>query len=638
VQTIQTVDDMSDRLCQTVDLAELCRNVHPSEEWVEAAEGVFNHLSGFMEHLNSNVEVYRAITNVHEDVALMKGLTAEQVRVVEQLKVEMELRGIGLSADGRAREVELEQQIRELSSRFSRVVGMAGDTVEVAVDACPLMAADLRNLSVSIQKRLKVSRNSILGSTNKLVVVTDADVVNSVLKFCRSETLRKAVYVGAYRKSNKVSSNLPILDCLLECRHQLATLVGFRSFAHYSIHQFMAESPESVASFLDELAASLRPHVARELEAVRVAKAKDAVDPSAPVVVEPWDVAHYMGVLKGQAHQVGDLQEYLSVPNVLKGLDLVVSSLYGVKLVEVPLGPDEGWAKAPQDLIKLEVVDRASGLRIGTCYLDLWRRPAKIGGAATFTLRSGRRVLDGSYQTPKCVVSCDFGRAATGSSESLSHSELETLFHEMGHAMHQILSRTEHQHLAGSRGPELDFVEIPSTLMEHYAWDPRVLRQFAVHHRTGKPIPTEILERLQRSKQTFAAFETMTTVVHATLDQRLHGPQPLPTSTSDLFLDIQRHYGVPCVPDTHWHSQFSHLSQYAAGYYSYLHSRMYSAHIWHKFFRDDPLSPAAGNAYRRAVLEPGGGRDPRVMLQELLGGEPSVDYLVQNIVGSNDGC
>ncbi|CAI7866064.1 unnamed protein product, partial [Closterium sp. NIES-54] len=252
---------------------------------------------------------------------------------------------------------------------------------------------------------------------------------------------------------------------------------------------------------------------------------------------------------------------------------------------------------------------------------------------------------------------CNFAASSRSSPCLLAHHDVETLFHEFGHALHSLLSRTAFQHLSGTRAA-LDFVEVPSNLLEYFVWDHRFLGQFAVHHATGEPIPRSLVDSLRASKSMLAASDLQTQVVYSLMDQAYFGVNPPhPTSslltpslssqaaaaamaagaaagggaggggsggsgrdTTAVMADLMgRYMGVAHVPGTYWQSRFAHLTAYGAGYYTYIYAKCFAAQLWRRLFKEDPLNPEAGEMLRSHLLRYGGAGDPRTLLESLLG-------------------
>ncbi|CBI24550.3 unnamed protein product, partial [Vitis vinifera] len=215
---------------------------------------------------------------------------------------------------------------------------------------------------------------------------------------------------------------------------------------------------------------------------------------------------------------------------------------------------------------------------------------------------------------------CNFAGSRSSSSAKLNHWEVETLFHEFGHALHSLLSRTDYQHFSGTR-VVLDLAETPSNLFEYYAWDYRVLRKFARHYSTGEVIPEKLVESMQGARKMFAATDLQRQIFYALIDQTLFGEElSRQRDTTSVVADLKRQYtSWKHVEGTHWQTRFNHLLNYGAGYYSYLYAKCFAATIWQKLCQEDPLSLATGTALRTKFLEHGGAKDPADLLTDLVG-------------------
>lgn len=278
-------------------------------------------------------------------------------------------------------------------------------------------------------------------------------------------------------------------------------------------------------------------------------------------------------------------------------------------------------------------------------YLDLLPRADKYNHAAHFTVRCSRELPDGSRQTPIVALVCnlDVYGVSQGSSPWAGRSNLlldlpglETLFHEFGHALHSLLSTTEFQHLSGTRAA-LDFVELPSHWFEHFARDPRVLSQFALHVTTGQPVPKELLEQHLRTRKVFPAIDLQQQLVQALFDQAIYGPEAVTCErpAAALLAAIQQQHSVfpPLGTDIRCLGNNSHLIGYGAGYYSYLYAQVFAAEVWRKLFAEEPLSREAGRLLRDELLRFGGAKEPRAMLRAVIGDEPDVESLLSELDG-----
>uniref|UniRef100_A0AAV1UUX5 Peptidase M3A/M3B catalytic domain-containing protein n=1 Tax=Peronospora matthiolae TaxID=2874970 RepID=A0AAV1UUX5_9STRA len=610
LQTLRTLDDISNVICSVIDASELCRNVHPDENFRRAASECYTDLSNFIQTLNTDVELFQSLKTVMEDKIATESFTPEQKRMGTLLRNEFERDGIHLPRADRQRVISLQRDITQLSMQFQSTMYKAREYVEMPAKYMRGMPHSI----TSVCERKWMSRDT-------LRVPTDMHVMNTVLKWVGDPEVRRNMYIAA---NSCAKDNLPVLDKLRAKRHELARCLGFPTFAHLATSDRMIGSPEAVEAFTRDIARELMTKAKTEQQLLLAAKRKH--EGSSVNHVYMWDLPYYMGMLKAQKYGIDSrvIAAYFPLENCLKGLHLLCSALFGLELKQVPMiNSSECWH---EDVVKLALT--RNGETLGYMYFDLYIRPNKYNHAAHFTIRCGKRLSDQSYQKPVVALVCNFNKPAPDSPSFLTHAEVETLFHEFGHAMHSLLSRTEFQHLSGTRA-SLDFVETPSHLFEYFAWDYRVVREFAHHYRTGDPMPADMMQGLRASKTMFAAMDTQTQCLYSMLDLRLFEEQPLPCSpptTTQMLHELQNSSTlVPHVDGTYWHTRFGHLIGYGAGYYSYLYARVFAADIWHTHFSSfqGPLNRDAGEKLYQKLMVHGGAKDPNDLLVDLLGREPS---------------
>eukprot|EP01018_Ginkgo_biloba_P008211 Gb_25644 [translate_table: standard] len=378
----------------------------------------------------------------------------------------------------------------------------------------------------------------------------------------------------------------------------------------------MASSPDVVMSFLHDMSKVVKSKADEELQSISEFQKQmyDGKDGS----VEPWDEAYYTGIMKASACNLESsvIASYFSLSQCLDGLNMVVRSLFGASFDSVPLAPDETWHPDVQKLVLHHPVEGD----LGCMYLDLYVRKGKYPGCAHFAIKGGRRLSETQYQLPVVALVCNFPPPARLSHALLNHWEVETLFHEFGHALHSLLSRTEFQHFSGTR-TVLDFAETPANLFEYFAWDYRVLKRFAKHYSSGEAIPEKLVVSMNDARKMFAATDLQRQIFFSMIDQKLFGEQPLLVrDTTSIVADLKQQYtSWKHVEGTHWHTRFNHLVNYGAGYYSYLYARCFAASIWRKVCLEDPLSLDTGSVLRNDFLKHGGAKDPSILLRDCLG-------------------
>ncbi|XP_027930316.1 mitochondrial intermediate peptidase, mitochondrial isoform X2 [Vigna unguiculata] len=564
-------------------------------------------------YLNTNHDLYDAIKKAEQECHM---LSEEAKRGVRNLRVDFERGGINLCSGKLDRVNTLNIEISQLCREYNENIVMDPGTVDIYPSS--RIPRNLHYLVKPIHRSVSLITKDLSGSRSTLKekgfrITTDPQTLSSVLQFSSDDEVRKMVYI---RGNSVPHANVDVLKRLISARHELAQIMGCSSYAEFSIKPNMALSPKVVMSFLLEMSKMVKPKTREEHKLLTKFKREKCGQSDGDL--RPWDETYYMTMMKSSAYKLDAsvVGSYFSLSNCIEGLKVLVQSLFGATFHSIPLAPDESW---DSHVLKLSLHHPEEG-DLGYLYLDLYSRKGKYPGCAHFAIKGGRRISQTEYQLPIVALVCNFSGSQNPSAVRLSHWEVETLFHEFGHALHSLLSRTDYQHFSGTRAV-LDFAEIPSNLFEYYAWDYRVLRKFARHYSTGEEIPQKLVESMQGARDMFAATELQRQIFYALVDQTLFGEQPLPHGDiSSVVAELKReHTNYGHVEGTHWETRFSHLLNYGAGYYSYLYAKCFAATIWKKLCEEDPLSSTTGLALRTKFLQHGGAREPDALLNDLLG-------------------
>ncbi|XP_049363553.1 mitochondrial intermediate peptidase, mitochondrial [Solanum verrucosum] len=611
-EIIRAMDEISDTVCSVIDSAELCRHTHPDREFVVEASKASLRVNEFLHHLNTNHSIYKAVNKAEKD---NNSLTHEAHRAARFLRMDLEKGGIHLCSEKLDRANELAIDIIQLSREYNE--NIITDPGHVDIFPASKIPKKLHHLVSPIYRNLPGSSKGSWGLRDKTKekgfrLATESSTLQGFLQCASDAGVRKVAYV----QGNSVPhANLEVLDKLIATRHEFAQLMGHKSYAEFALHSTMAASPEVVMSFLLEMSKVVRPKADQEFEAIQNFKRENSGDPNGEL--DPWDEAYFTWLMKSAKYKLDSsvIASYFPLQQCIEGLKVLVESLFGVTFHGVPLAPGESWHP---DVMKIVLHHPTEG-DLGYLYLDLKSRKGKHPICAHFAIRGGRRVSETEYQLPVVALVCNFSGSSLAPVR-LNHSEVETLFHEFGHALHSLLSRTEYQHFSGTR-VVLDFAETPSNLFESYAWDYRVLKTFAKHYSTGDIIPKELVESMVGAKKMFAATELQRQILYALVDQTLFGEQPSTgIDTMAIVADLKRqHTSWTHVDGTHWHTRFSHLTNYGAGYYSYLYAKCFATSIWQRMCQEDPLSLDTGSALRTKFLQHGGAKDPADILNDLAG-------------------
>ena len=446
-------------------------------------------------------------------------------------------------------------------------------------------------------------------------VSLDAPELYPFLGQARRRDLRRDLERREFNQARE--ANEPLLAEALRIRRRIAELLGYPSWAHYAIEVKMADDPGAVRAFYDGIVPPLRAAERGEVARLEEILRADGEEPP----LRTWDWRYCDTRLRRR--------DYAVDPDELRGLLAAAGrprraarphrQVFG--LVYEPVADAAAWHP---DVYRFRVRDAATGAEIGDILMDLHPREGKYGHAAAWALVPGtapsRRDAT-SGRSPRSSPTC---RAPPPDAPALlRHEDVVMLFHEFGHVLHCTLTRAELVRFSGGN-TEWDFVEAPSQILEHWAWQPDVLARFARHHATGEPIPRGLVERLVASRDLDVALKTLRQCYLGLVDLLLHGPEE-----SVDIADVDRAafaatWGLPYHEGTLYPCQFGHLlGGYDAGYYGYLWSKVYGDDMFGRFEREGVTSTAVGADYRREILEPNGTRDPLELLRAFLGREPS---------------
>lgn len=621
VNVLYQLDQISKTVCNVIDAAELCRSAHTSAAWRESANSAFMELQDYIGTLNTDKKLYDSLAYVYDNY--YKDLTEEEQRFCILLKQEFEIDGIHLPEEQRQNIKQLHNHVTNLETMFASNITNSNKTFWV----------DSGSVESVIPRRVLEMYGAVYDENNnpsQVQLTADSPITHSVTNFSTNPNLRKEVYMES---QNCCPENIDVLNSLVDARQNLAHALGFPSYSHRFLQDKMAKTPENVFQFLQDVQSQVKTGYQKEMELLSHAKQKiEGVGSSNNI--EPWDVKFYVKLLRAQMGGVDphELANYLSLPNCLNAMQLLVHRLFGIEMKERELHPGERWdvdmdnqannISKEEEIRKFVFFEQDSGRELGTMYLDLHPRAGKYTHAAHFTVRCGC-VVNGpgsDYQLPIVALVCNMN---SGQASFSSHQEVETLFHEFGHAMHSLLSRTNFQHLAGTRAA-MDFVETPSHWMENFVWDEEFLPMLA-QNQTGTPIPDSILKPLVQSRNQFRCLEMQNQVVLSLFDQHIFGEHNSSKTPQEIWASLHREHGVPYADGTHWFTNVGHLVTYGAGYYGYLYSQVFASTIWNELFHKQSLKRSAGEQLWKKVLIHGGARDANDMLEDLLGKKPTVE-------------
>lgn len=582
--------------------------VHPDPEVRAAGHAANERLERWLVDLPFDERVATAINELAAtDEAA--NLTGELARLLEHTRRDLRRAGHGLGPAAR-------EEVRQAMARLVEIGVRYNQHLAEVTDVLLVDEADLDGLPQEYVDGLARDEDG-----RYRITMSYPDVI-PFLEHARNRERRRELTRLFNNRAADV--NRPLLAEAVALRERIAELFGQPSWAHHTMDEKMAHDPETVEAFYEELVPPLTKKALDEIAVMSERLRADEGDD----VLQQWDWRYYDTQLRKTEYGVdsNEVAAYFPLERVIDGLLEITGEVFGLEyrlLTDVPV-----WHP---DVRTYQIVDRDTGEPIAVVHMDLHPREGKFSHAAQFDLVPGRRLPDGTYRRPVSAIVANFTKPTADRPSLLLHDEVVTLFHEFGHVLHQTLTRAETARFSGTN-TEVDFVEAPSQIMEHWCWRPEVLTRFARHHRTGEPIPVELVERLVAARDLNVGVTTLRQVQFGVLDMGLHGPRrpedgAAPDGGRDLDAILRRAESVSLfdhVEGTFMPASFGHLmSGYDAGYYGYLWSKVYGDDMFSRFAAEGVTNPAVGRDYRRAILEPGGSVPATEMLEAFLGRPPS---------------
>lgn len=413
--------------------------------------------------------------------------------------------------------------------------------------------------------------------------------------------------------------NVKLLERAIRLRHELATMMGYQNHAQRVLKSTMAKTPERVEEFLEKLTRALEPSARADIAEMLAAKQKDLGKECAGRI-ESWDFRYYDNQLRKAKYGITPqkLKEWFPLDVVVRGMFSIYENLLGVQFA-----PAEGptWH---EEVTFFRVMEQ--GKTRAYFYLDLFPRPGKYGHAASFTVQKGMKERSGAYRAPVSAIVANFTPPTEGQEPLLTHDEVETLFHEFGHVMHQTLTSVRYASFSGTNVKQ-DFVETPSQMFESWVWQPETIQRISRHHRTGEPLPADVIAKLVASRLHHMGSRRLRQVALSAVDLMYHTSPGIETTSvyARIMRDIRR---VPIQEGTYPQASFTHIMNgYGGTYYSYLWSESIAMDMFQRFQQEGLSSPGAGADFRRWILEPGCTQDPDELVRGFLGREPNHEAL-----------
>lgn len=550
-------------------------------------------------------------------------LSPARRRIIDNELRDFRLGGAELPPEQKARFKAIQEELARLSTRFE-------ENLLDATNAWSKLITDEAELAgvPDDVKQMFAEQAKAAGQTGWRLNL-QAPSYLPVMQFCANRGLREEMYRAYVTRASEFGpaalDNTPLINQILRLRREAARLLGYPDYAHVSLVPKMAQSPQAVLDFLDELARRAKPYAERDMQELREFAAKELQLPR----LEAWDVAYASEKLREARYAFSEqeVKQYFQEPRVLAGLFRLIETLYGltIRAASAPV-----WHES----VKFFDIRDRTGQLIGQFYLDLYARESKRGGAWMDDAITRRRRGD-AIQTPVAYLNCNFSRPVAGKPALLTHDEVITLFHEFGHGLHHLLTQVEDLGVSGINGVEWDAVELPSQFMENFCWEWDVLKHMTAHVDTGEPLPKALFDKMLAAKNFQAGMQMVRQIEFALFDMHLHydfDPDG-GKGVLELLDEIRRQVAVVFPPAyNRFPNNFSHIfaGGYAAGYYSYKWAEVLSADAYSLFEENGVLNPEIGHRFWSEILAQGGARPAIESFKAFRGREPTIDALLRH--------
>ena len=616
--TVVALDDLTYEASNAVNKATIIKETNTNAAMRTAAENAVKAFQDWVVGIDYREDVYKAIKAFADTHPKLSG---EDEKLLNETLRDYRRAGLELPPDQRK---EVEQLRKELSK-----LGTDFDTNIVSASAPVIFTkADLDGLPESFL----VSPGVKTGDDAYTVMANVTWQYNTVEENAKSEATRKQLYL--VRETLAKDKNVSVLNEILALRNKIARRLGYKSWDDFQTEIKMAKNGANAEKYINDLTAGIQPKFASEVTELQKMKAADTHDPAAKIDI--WDWRYYGNQLKKQKYAVDTeaLRAYFPFQKVLEGMFNIYQSIFGLKFKQIT-APYK-WI---DDLQLYLVTDSATGEPLEMFYLDMFPREGKFNHFAEFEIIGGKLLPDGKYQRPTVALLCNFPPASADKPSLMTHTDVETLFHEFGHALHSITTRAKYGRFAGTHVPG-DFVEAPSQMLQNWVWDKKVLDTFAADYRDpSKKIPADIVQKMNDAKKATAGVFYRRQFAFASLDLALHErhAEDDPYDCVAISNPILEKVFLPIDPSTTFVSYFGHLNGYDAGYYGYAWADAIAADMATVFekAKDGYLDKQAGLKLRHEIYEPGDSRDVTVSIEKFLGRKQSIQPFLKKI-GIND--
>lgn len=616
--TVEAIENTGEKLDRATSIFFNLNSAETNDEIQKIAQEISPMLTEFSNDMLLNEGLFERVKTVYNQKDSLN-LTEEQQMLLDKKYKAFSRNGANLSE-------EKKTELRKIDTELSKLSLTFGENILAETNKFELHLTDEKDLSGLPEGVIEAAAQTAEEKGKEGWVFTlDYPSYVPFLTYADNRELRKkmAIAFGAKGFHNDDLDNQQNVIQIASLRHKRANLLGYKSHAHFVLEERMAETPEKVKSFLNELLEKAKPAAQKEFnELTAFAKELDGIDH-----LEKWDGAYYSEKLKQKLFNLDDekLKPYFELKNVINGVFTVAEKLYGLHFEEV-----QDIDKYHTDVKTYEVKDDEGEL-VAIFYADFHPRAGKRNGA-WMTSYKPQQMKDGKNDRPHISIVCNFTKPTASKPSLLTFNEVTTLFHEFGHALHGMLANTHYPSLSGT-SVYWDFVELPSQILENWCYEKETLELFATHYKTGEVIPMEYVEKIKDSATFHEGMATLRQLSFGMLDMAWHGQDP--SGIKDVkafevaaFEDTQLY---PDVKENCMSTSFSHIFQggYSAGYYSYKWAEVLDADAFALFKQEGIFNKKVADRFKGFVLSQGGTIDPMELYIKFRGQEPDPEALLK---------
>ena len=620
--TVTAFEDAGDILTRVVNVFSALEESNSSDEMVEISETFYPKLSEAQDAIMMNDKLFQRFKYLYDNKEKL-GLAPDQARAVDNYYKDFVRSGALLDEQQKEELKKVNTELANLFIQFNKNLLSATNAFSIVVEDSTRLAGLPENV-IAVAAEEAASRDM----AGKWVFTLHAPVRLPVLQYAQDRDLRRQMYEGyTTQAQTEPYNNLPVINSILQARAKKAQLLGFENFGAYMTDNVMAKTVANAENLLMQI---WRPAVKRVNEEVAEMQAlADRLGDK--ITIEPWDYYYYAEKVRADKYNLdeNEVRPYFAVDSVAKGIFGMAEKLYGVKFTEMPDAP-----KYYDEVKVYDVTDAATGEHIAVFMTDYFTRPSKRQGAWMSEFKGSWVDADGTASRPIIFNVANFAKPTADMPSLLSVDDVETMFHEFGHGLHGMLSRARLKSQSGTN-VDRDFVELPSQIHEHWAFEPELLRTYAHHYKTGETIPDELVEKLTAASTHNMGFTTAELVGAALLD--LQYGKLNPEGDVDVLAfekQVAEQLGMPAQLTYRYRSPyFKHIfgsDGYASGYYTYLWAEVLDCDGFELFKEKGIFDPATAKAFKENVLEKGGSEDPMELYVRFRGHEPSVDALLRH--------